>query len=300
MRKTKKIWLNGKFLDWEKAKVHILTHGLHYGSGVFEGIRAYQTSHGLAIFRLKEHLERFFYSAKILKMPIPYSKSKIKQAILKLIKLNEVKDCYIRPIAFFGYGKMGLLPKGAPVNLALALWPWEAYLGQKPIKVKISRYIRLHPQSAEIKAKLCGYYVNSILASLEAEKAGCQEALLLDHKGFISEGPGENIFIVKRRSLFTPPPQTILPGITRDTIMKIARDLNLKVYEKNIKPSELKKVEEAFFCGTAVEICPIGKINNTWINKGEVGPITQKIKETFQKIVRGEIKKYRKWLTFVK
>ncbi len=298
LSKTKKIWFDGKLVDWDKAKVHVLSHGLHYGSGVFEGIRAYETKKGVAVFRLDEHLERFFYSAKVLGMKIPFSKKEIKKAILKLIKVNQIKDCYIRPIAFFGYGKMGLSPKKAKVNLAIALWEWKSYLGEKPVKVKISKYRRIDPKTTEIKAKICGHYVNSILATLEAQKAGFDEALLLDLQGFVSEGAAENIFMVKKGKLFTPLPKTILPGITRNTVFHIAKDLKIKVIEKNIRPSELKKADEAFFCGTAAEITPIGQIDEVKINQGKIGPLTSKIKTLYQRIVRGEEEKYLKWLTF--
>jgi len=298
MRKTKKIWLNGKILDWNKAKVHILTHALHYGSGVFEGIRAYNTDKGPAVFRLDEHIKRFFNSAKTLEMVIPFSKQEIKDAILKLIRVNKVKDCYIRPIAFFGYGKMGLNPKGAQVNVGIAVWPWNAYLGERPVRVKVSKYIRIHPKSTNVKAKICGHYVNSILASLQAKREGYDEAVLLDYKGFVSEGPGENIFIVKKGKIFTPLGDSILPGITRDSVFKIAKDLGIKVKEKRISLRELKQADEAFFTGTAAEISPIGKIDKILINKGRIGEITQKIKTFYQRIVRGKEKKYLKWLTF--
>lgn len=299
MEELKKIWLNGKFVDWQEAKTHILTHTLHYGGGVFEGIRAYETKKGTAVFRLSEHIERFFYSASCLGMEIPFLPEEIKKAILETIKVNKVKECYIRPIAFFGYGKMGLDPKGAPVNVAIALWPWGAYLGKEITKVKISKFIRVHPLSTIPDAKLSGNYLNSILATLEAKKEGFDEALLLDWQGFVAEGPGENIFMVKEKKLYTPAKGTILPGITRASIIEIARDLGIKVKEKKITPKELKSANEAFFCGTAVEICPIGKIDDVLINRGKIGKITKRIKEVFTKVVRGEKKEYLKWLTFV-
>lgn len=300
MEKTKKIWFNGKFVDWEKAKIHILTHALHYGSAVFEGIRAYEAKQGPAIFRLPDHIDRFFSSAKILEMKIPYSSAKIKKAILETVKISKLKEGYIRPIAFFGYGKMGLNPKGTPVNMAIACWPWGAYLGkEKPVKVKISRFIRLHPQSCPMEAKISGYYVNSILTSLEAKKEGFDEALLLDYQGYVAEGPGENIFLVKNNKLYTPSLGTILPGITRASMIEIAKDLGISVKEKKITLKEIKLADEVFFTGTAVEICPIGQIDNTLISNGQIGKITKKIKEIFEKIVKGEEKKYLKWLTYV-
>lgn len=299
MEKNKKIWLDGKLVDFSEAKIHILTHSLHYGGGVFEGIRAYSTSQGPAVFRLKEHIERFFTSASFLGMKIPFSKEEIKKAILETIKINELKECYIRPIAFFGEG-MGLNPIGLPVKVAIAVWPWGAYLGEKEtVSVKISKFIRLHPKSVVPQAKISGYYVNSILASLEAKNSGFDEALLLDFEGFVAEGPGENIFIVKEKKLYTPPPERILPGITRASVIEIAKDLGLAVEEKMLTVEELKSADEAFFSGTAVEICPIGKIDDTIINQQKIGEITQKIKDIYLRAVRGKEEKYLKWLTFV-
>lgn len=301
MEKVQKIWLDGKFVNWSDAKIHILTHSLHYGGGVFEGIRAYKTKTGASVFRLSEHIDRLFESAKTIEIKIPFTKKQIKQAVIEIIKVNKIQECYIRPIVFLGYGKMGLNPKGAPVQIAIAVWPWNAYLGDKQsISAKISKYIRPHPKSTEIHAKICGHYVNSILTSLEAQKAGFDEAILLDYQGYVAEGPGENIFIVKNNTIFTPNTNTILAGITRDTVIQIAKDQNIKIKEKNITIKELKSADEAFFCGTAVEICSIEKIDNIIINKNKVGKITQIIKENYNSLVRGENKKYLKWLTFVK
>ena len=300
MNKTKKIWLDRKLVDWKAAKVHLLTHALHYGSGVFEGIRCYQTDKGPAVFRLDEHLKRLFNSARALKMKIPFSQEELKKAVLQTIKANKANECYIRPIVFYGYGKMGLDPQGAPVQVGIALWPWGKYLAKESISVKISKFIRLHPQSAPAEAKVCGYYVNSIFATLEIKKQGFDEALLLDYQGHIAEGPGENIFLVKNKILYTPARGNILPGITRDSIIKIAKDLKIKVKEKKIRPQELKKADEVFFTGTAVEICPITQIDKTLINKGKTGEITLKLKEIFEKTIKGQEKKYLKWLFFVK
>jgi len=299
MTKTKYIWFNGKFVKWEKAKIHILTHALHYGSAVFEGIRCYQTPKGPAIFRLKEHIERLFNSAKCLEMKIPFSKEELQRVTIKLIKLNKVKECYIRPIVFYGYGKMGLNPKGAKVNCAIILWPWGKYLKEK-VKVKISKFIRLHPKSVISSAKVCGYYVNSIFATLEAQKSKFDEALLLDYKGFVAEGPGENIFIVKNKKLFTSKLESILPGITRDSIIKIARNEKIPVIEKDISVKELKNCDEAFFTGTAAEITPIVQIDDKIINQGKVGEMTKFLQEKFYKIVRAQDKNYKNWLTFVR
>ena len=301
MEQTKKIWFDGKFVDWEDAKIHVLTHALHYGSGIFEGIRAYKTEKGPAIFRLSEHIDRFFYSASALDMEVPFSKEEIVNAVLEIVKVNEIEECYIRPIVFFGYGKMGLNPKGSSVQAVIAVWPWGAYLGDKEaIRVKISKYIRIHPKSTIADAKITGHYVNSILAFLEIQKAGFDEALLLDYKGYIAEGPGENIFIIKNKKFFTPCLETILAGITRDSVIKIAKDLGFEVEEKKFTVEELKSADEAFFSGTAVEICPIGQIDETLINQGNIGEITQRIKEIYSRIVRGKEQRYLNWLTFVK
>ncbi|MFH1657404.1 MAG: branched-chain amino acid transaminase [bacterium] len=296
MPETKKIWLDGKMVDWASANTHVLTHTLHYGGGVFEGIRAYNTDQGPAVFRLKEHVDRLFYSASCLEMAIPFSKDEIKEAVLETIRVNEIKEGYIRPLAFFGYGKMGLNPVGSPVQAAIAVWPWEAFLGEKPVKVKISKYSRLHPGSVVSDAKICGYYVNSILASQDAKKFGFDESLLLDTEGNIAEGPGENIFIVKDKKIYTPALGSILPGITRSSVMEIAGDLGFSVKEKKISITEIKSADEAFFTGTAVEVCPIGIIDNTEIG---VGPISAQIKETYKRTVSGQEQKYLKWLTLV-
>ena len=298
---AKKIWLDGKFVEWNKANVHVLTHGLHYGSSVFEGIRCYKTDKGGAIFRLDDHIERFFYSAQCLGMRIPFSKSVITKAILDIVRINKAKECYIRPIAFYGYGKMGLSPAGAPTQLAIASWQWNIKrVDERGVSVKISPFIRLHPRSVAIKAKLGGYYVNSIFASNDAKKNGFQEALLLDYKGYVAEGSGNNLFMVKNKIIYTPSPDNILSGITRDSIMKIARDFGIKVIEKKIKPSELKKADEVFLVGTAVEVWPVLKIDTARINNGRVGGTTGKLINEYQKIIHGENRKYHKWLTFVK
>ena len=215
---TQQIWQNGKFVKWATATTHVLTHALHYGSGVFEGVRFYETDRGPAIFRLKEHVRRLFYSAKTLSMKIPYTQKQISEAIIQTVKVNKIKSGYIRPLCFFGYGKMGLNPTGAPVEIVIACWPWGSYLGGKPIKVQTSKFIRIHPKSLVHDAKVCGHYVNSILASIEMQRLRCDEALLLDYRGYIAEGPGENIFFAKKKVLFTPQLGTILNGITRDTI----------------------------------------------------------------------------------
>lgn len=299
MLNVKYIWLNGKFIPFEKGNVHLLTHSLHYGSSVFEGIRFYKTQKTSAIFRLNEHLDRLFFSAKTMGMNIAYSKNQLANAIIELIKKNKLPSGYIRPIIFYG-SKMGLNPIGADLNVAIACWPWGKYLEKEVIKVKISSYLRLHPKTSVMGAKISGHYFNSILATLEAKKAGFDEALLLDYKGNIAEGPGENIFFVKNKILYTPSLGSILPGITRQTIMYLAKDLGYKIKEKNIKPKDLKKFDEAFFTGTAAEITAIGQIDKIKIGNGKEGAITKILKKIFYKTIQGEIKKYEKWLTYIK
>ena len=300
MIESKKIWMDGQLINWKDAKIHVLTHTLHYGAGVFEGIRAYKTEKGPAVFRLPEHIKRFFYSASCIGMEIPFSEDDIRKAVLDTIVVNELDACYIRPLGFFGYGKMGLNPKGAPVHIAIAVWPWGAYLGEDAIvKVKSSKYMRIHPKSTVADAKICGHYVNSILASIEVKKMGGDEALLLDYEGYAAEGPGENIFMVKNGKMYTPLSGTILPGITRQSIIKIARDLNIETEEKKLTIEELQSADEAFFVGTAAEVCPIGEIDNAVINNGKLGEITKRIKEMYQKAITGKEEKYLNWLNFV-
>ncbi|MCX6712970.1 MAG: branched-chain amino acid transaminase [Candidatus Vogelbacteria bacterium] len=291
-----KIWLDGKLVDWDKANFHLLTHTLHYGSGAFEGIRAYATASGPAVFRLDDHLKRFVYSAKVFGLKMPYKIKELKGAIIDLLKINRLEEGYIRPIVFYG-NKMGLVPTGAPIHVAIAAWPWGKYLAKDRVAVKISKFIRLHPKSTVIDAKLSGHYANSIVASMEAKDLGFDEALLLDHEGNIAEGPGENIFFIKDRTLVTPQPGSILPGITRDSIKRIAKDLKYKLVEKKIRPAEIKNYAEAFFVGTAVEVCPIARINNFKFKGSEQATELQK---TYNDTVRGKIKKYKKWLTYSK
>ncbi len=299
MKLTKKIWLNGKLVDWKDAKVHVLVNALHYGSAVFEGIRCYKTDRGGAVFRLSEHIDRLFYSASCLGIKTPFSKDQISKAILNLIRANGVSECYIRPLVFCGYGSLGLDISESPINIAIATWPWEAYLGGKELSAVISSYRRLSPKSIPIDAKISGYYANSIIASAEAKKRGIDEAILLDDDGYVAEGAGENIFVVKNGKIYTPAKGAILPGITRSSVIQIARDRGIKVIEKKISVKELKNSDEAFFTGTAVEICPVVKIDGRAIGKGTFGPLSIKIKEEYSKIVRGYNQKYKKWLTYV-
>ncbi len=299
MEETKFIWMDGKLVPWKDAKVHVLVHTLHYGAGVFEGVRFYETDKGPAVFRLKEHIDRLFYSADTLKMKLPYSKGEFIEAVKGTIKKNNISSGYIRPICFFGYGKMGLNPKGAPVNCSIAVWPWGKYLGEAAVKIKTSKYCRIHPKSTHADAKICGHYVNSIFASIEVKDAGYDEALLLDYKGNIAEGPGENIFIVKDNKLITPPLGTILKGITRASVIQLAKDLGIKVEEKTLTLKEAYNADEAFFTGTAAEVTAIESIDDKKIGKKAPGPITIKLRDAFMDIVHGKTEKYKDWLAYV-
>jgi branched-chain amino acid aminotransferase len=300
MEKTEFIWMNGKFVPWDDAKIHILTHSLHYGGGVFEGIRFYETHDGKsAIFRLDEHIDRLLFSANAIQMKVPYSKEELINTTVELVKNCKLKSGYIRPIIFYGYGKMGLDPRGAEVDCSIAVWGWGSYLGEDMVKVKTSSFVRIHPESTETQAKICGHYVNSIMASLEARNAGYHEALLIDHEGFVAEGPGENIFAVKDGKLITPEPGNILIGITRDSIFEIARENNIEIEEKKMKLDELKDTDEAFFTGTAAEITPIKQIDDTVIGDGKIGPVTEKLQTIFTDATSGKLNIYFKWLTYV-
>jgi len=296
---TQKIWFNGKMVAWKDATTHVMSHGLHYGSGVFEGIRFYETDKGPAIFRLKEHVARQFYSAKAIGMKLPFTQKTLFDAIVKTVKVNKVTSGYIRPLSFYGYGKMGLNPTGAPVDTIIACWPWGSYLGGEPIRVQTSKYIRIHPKSLIADAKVAGHYVNSILASLEMMKEKMDEALFLDFKGNIAEGPGENIFFVKKGVLHTPRLGMILAGITRSTIFDLAKGMKLKVKEGTYKLPDLYKADEAFFVGTAVEVQPIGIVDSKKIGNGKTGAYTAQFRDQYLDLVAGRIPKYTKFLTYV-
>jgi len=293
--------MDGKLVDWDKANVHILTHTLHYGLGVFEGIRCYSTPKGSAIFRLDEHVDRLFASAHIFNIEIPYSKQDIRQAIITTVRTNKLRECYIRPLVYIGYGAMGLYPKGNPINVAIAAWPWGAYLGdeglEKGIKVKVSSFTRHHVNSSMARAKVCGHYVNSQIAKKEAIACGYDEALLLDPEGYVSEGSGENIFILRNGRIKTTPLTTILEGITRDSIITIARDQKIPVAEERFTRDEIYIADEAFFTGTAAEVTPIREIDNRKIGIGSRGKLTRKLQTIFFDIVKGKNKKYESWLT---
>ncbi len=299
MDKTKYIWMDGKLVDWDKAKVHVLTHTLHYGLGVFEGIRFYETDKGPAVFRLKDHIKRLFHGAKMAFMEVPYTEDEINNAVLETIRKNKIKAGYIRPILFYGYGKMGLDPHGASINAAIAVWPWGAYLGEGAVKVKTSSFIRIHPKSTHAECKFCGHYVNSIFASLEAKEKGYNEALLLDYEGYCAEGPGENLFIVKNGKLLTPALGNILTGITRKSIIEIANNEGIDVKETKLKLSEVYNADEAFFTGTAAEITAIESVDDRKIGKESPGPVTKKFQNLFHAITRGKNGKYKDWLAYV-
>ena len=302
IQETEKIWMNGKLVDWKEAKVHVLTHALHYGTGVFEGIRCYSTEKGPAVFRLNEHMKRLANSAKIYMMPIPYSVDEMCAATKELVKANKLTECYIRPIVFRGYGEMGLNPVKAPVDVAIAGWKWGAYLGEEGIKngikAKISSFQRIAPNILPPEAKATGQYINSILAKFEAVDAGYDEAIVLDNRGLISEGPGENLFMVKDGILYTPPLYASnLPGITRDSAMTIAKDLGYTVKETDMTRGMLYTADEAFFTGTAAEITPIRNVDGREI--GKPGPMTKAIQDTFFAAIKGKDRKYEKWLDYV-
>lgn len=297
---TKTIWMDGRLIPWRDATVHVLTHTLHYGLGVFEGIRCYQGTNGSAVFRLKEHVERLFASAHVSCVDIPFSQKEIEQAVCETIRSNGLQSCYIRPLVFIGSGEMGLYVMSNPIQVMIAAWPWGTYLGEeglaRGIRVKISSFARHHVNVSLTRAKISGYYVNSQFAKREVKKAGYDEALLLDTDGYVAEGPGENIFIVRRGVLKTPPLTSVLDGITRDTIMTLAAELHIPVKEERLTRDDLYIADEAFFTGTAAEVTPIREIDDRTIGPGQPGPITLKLQDTFFAVVRGQAD-HPDWLT---
>jgi branched-chain amino acid aminotransferase len=304
MNKVEKIWMDGRLVNWDDAKVHVLTHTLHYGLGVFEGIRCYQCHDGTsAVFRLTEHIDRLFDSALIGMMSLPFTRQELCAAVVETLKVNKLKEAYIRPIAFVGDGEMGLYIQTYPVRVVIACWPWGAYLGDEGlalgIRAKISSFTRHHVNAGMTKAKICGNYVNSILAKREVIAAGYDEAILLDTEGYVSEASGENIFIVEKGVLKTTPPTSILRGITRDAVMEIAGDLGIPVKEQRFSRDELYLADECFFTGTAAEVTPVREVDDRTIGEGKPGPITKKIQETFFAAAHGKIKQYKKWLTYL-
>jgi branched-chain amino acid aminotransferase len=303
LQPTDKIWMNGSFVQWNDARVHVLTHSLHYGTGVFEGIRCYKTDAGSAIFRLQEHVDRLLDSAHILQMPIPFSREAVAEAILGTVRVNKIDACYIRPLAYIGYGAMGIYPKENPVELAIAVWPWGSYLGEEGLKngirVKISSFCRPHVNATMVRSKTTANYANSLLAKREALKDGYDEAMLLDTDGYVAEGSGENVFMVRKGLLKTPPLTSILEGITRDTIMQLAAERGLRLVEERFTRDELYIADEAFFTGTAAEITPIREVDNRRVGTGKPGPVTQELQAAFFDIVHGRDSRHEDWLTFV-
>jgi len=295
------IWYDGKLVPWRSATIHVLTHTLHYGMGVFEGVRAYKTMHGTAIFRLKEHTERLFRSAHINGMKIPYDRATIIEAQREVVAINKLESCYIRPLVFYGSEAMGISAKNVSVHVAIGAWPWGAYLGpdalERGIRVKTSSFQRHHVNVTMCRAKSVGTYMNSILAHQEAAQDGYDEALLLDVDGFVAEGSGENIFLVSDGTLYEPELTSALSGITRDTVIRFARDLGIPVISKRITRDEVYVADEAFFTGTAAEVTPIRELDNRQIGEGRRGPITEKLQKTFFDCVTGKSDQYRDWLT---
>jgi branched-chain amino acid aminotransferase len=298
---VEKIWMDGELVPWEDAKVHVLTHALHYGSGVFEGIRAYDTKRGTAVFRLDDHVRRLFRSAHIYQMEVPFSPDEITQGIKETVRVNGLDACYIRPLIFRGYGEMGLNPLLAPVNVSIAVWAWGAYLGEdgleNGVRVKISSWKRNDHNTLPPAAKATGQYINSSLAKVEALKGGYDEAIMLNIQGYVSDGSGENIFLVRDGVLYTPPLSAgCLDGITRESVIQIARDLGYEVREKELVRADLYTADEAFFTGTAAEVCPINEIDDRAVTANGRGPITKEIQQTFFAAARGDIDKYERWL----
>ncbi|HJW23863.1 MAG TPA: branched-chain amino acid transaminase [Rhodocyclaceae bacterium] len=297
------IWYDGKLVPWREATTHVLTHSLHYGMGVFEGVRAYKTSQGTAIFRLKEHTERLFNSAHIFQMAMPWDRDTLNEAQKEVIRANNLESGYLRPLAFYGSEKLGVSPKGAKVHVVVAAWPWGAYLGEegleRGIRVKTSSFTRHHVNISMVRAKACGHYINSILANNEATNDGYDEALLLDPEGYVSEGAGENVFIVKKGKLYTPDLTSCLEGITRSTVLQLAEELGIQVLEKRITRDEVYAADEAFFTGTAAEVTPIRELDGRQIGIGRRGPITAKLQEKYFDVVNGRSEQHRDWLAYV-
>ena len=301
LQATEKIWMNGSFVKWDDARVHILTHSMHYGTAVFEGIRCYKTGNGSSVFRLREHVDRLFDSAHICQMEIPHTRKAVNEAILETIRVNKIDACYIRPLAYLGYGAMGIFPKENPVQLSIAVWPWGSYLGEEGLKngirVKISSFTRPHVNATMVRSKTTANYANSLLAKREALKDGYDEAMLLDTDGYVAEGSGENVFMVRKGVIKTPPLTSILEGITRDTIMQLAAERGMRLVEERFTRDELYIADEAFFTGTAAEITPIREVDNRTIGSGKPGPVTQELQSAFFDIVHGKDGRHADWLT---
>ncbi len=297
------IWFDGALVPWREANIHVLSHSLHYGLSVFEGVRAYKTEIGTAIFRLQDHTRRLFNSAHIYMMPMPYTQDELNNAQIEAVRANQLESCYLRPLAFYGSEKMGVSPRGAKVHVAIAAWPWGAYLGEegieKGIRVKTSSFQRHHVNVTMPRAKMAGTYANSIIANLEATQDGYDEALLLDTDGFVAEGAGENLFIVHNGVIYEPEIASALTGITRDTVHALAADLGLEVRTRRITRDDIYIADEAFFTGTAAEVTPIRELDNRRIGTGSRGPITEKLQSAFFDVVNGRNPKYHHWLTEV-
>jgi branched-chain amino acid aminotransferase len=301
LQETDKIWMNGELVDWADATVHVGAHGLHYGTGVFEGIRCYETEKGPAVFRLTDHLDRLHNSARLLYMDIPYSVDDLKAASMELISANGLPECYLRPIAFYGYGELGVSTAGNPVVTVIMSWPWATYLGEEGfnngIRCKISSWQRVGPNTIPHASKATGIYLNSMLAVTEANRAGYDEAILLTADGYIADGSGENVFVIKDGKVATPPLSTsILPGITRDSVIQILQDLGYTVEEKNIIRSDLVTADEVFMCGTAAEVTPIREVDDHEI--GPPGPVTKELQTAYLDTCRGKSERWAQWLEY--
>ncbi|MBS3102223.1 branched-chain amino acid transaminase [Candidatus Woesearchaeota archaeon] len=293
-----KIWIDGKIFDFDDGKIHILAHALHYGTACFEGIHSYEAKKGVGIFRLKEHISRLYESAKVLGMQLRYSQGEIKKTIKKLIKINKIKDGYIRPLAFYGFGSLDVYPKNIKPSIAIIALPCSSEI-KKPMRLMTSSYKRINPDASKFGAKISGFYANSVMAMREARQKGYDEALMLDSSGFVAEGPSHNVFMVKNGRIITSDSKSILPGITRLSLMELGRDLGYNVSEQKIYLDEIKTADEVFYCGTLSETIPIVQIDNAKIGNAKIGKITGILRKEFQKIVRGENKKYKKWLEYV-
>ncbi len=301
MNKTDKIWMDGELVPWDKATVHVMSHSLHYGSAIFEGARCYDTEIGSRIFRLSDHIKRFYNSAKIYGMQLPYAPDEISDAIKTTIKENRLKECYIRPIGFYGWDEAGVNPKGNKVHVAIVVWPWGAYMGEEGLKngvaAQVSTWSRIDNRSMPTRAKIAANYANSILAKMEAQRLGFSEAILLNVEGMVAEGSGENIFMVNQGEISTPPNSAgALPGITRDSVMELGKKIGYPVKEQNFSRSDLLLADEVFFSGTAAEITPVREIDGRKIGNGVRGLITEKIQSKFFDIVKGKDSSFSKWL----
>ena len=304
MKETGKIWMNGKLVPFKNAKVHVLTHALHYSTSIFEGIRCYDTPEGSAIFRLPEHIDRFFNSAKMYSMKMPYSKKKISDGIVSTVNASKLKQCYIRPLAYYGYGTMGLTPTNNKVDVSISCWEWkmgESKAGKfSGAKCKISKWVRIDSKSQPMQAKSAANYSNAALARMEALNAGYDEAIMLNNKGHVAEGSAENIFVVKNGRITTPPLDAdILDGITRDSAIKLLKSNKIKVIEKNLRINDLLKADEIFMTGTAAEVKSVTRVNKTKIGDGKIGEVTKELQDLFMDTVMGKNKKFRSWLKFI-